>query len=502
MNRLGRRSILFALCLVVLAPGLEAQASNKGHTGWVLGIARFEQEGGGQAKLRAAPQAQAGAKAGDYSSLESLSVNLPMLIADGLKVLPRHFASDADAQEIASLKDLRSRYAAGVELASKLDSRDACFFDPSLDDFARRQNFATADKQVEEARTKLLAFDTKPSAEVAKKAEADRKKARTEGEEASLWSGYAKGQLIDTPTASEAKTAKTADVDFLVTGSLSLRADYAVVQVFGYDARLERRVFAWKTFCAVDDPQPLGEELARRIERWAAGRDFSRIEVGLEPGFATLSVDGIQQEKLPAVVFAYDGRPIRLSAYALGYTPRSLVVEVAPGERKSVDISLDKQHLGRATIAVEPPDAFISLDSSPLGASPYTVDLDGTRGLVTARADGYESQTAVLPASGEQDISIKLLPDDGLGPTGRIDAAKDKFYVALGSFVLTIPATAVSAGLYRTYADAYSRSKGAQASIVSGLNGSELALIASIGACAVTLTFTAIRLIHYLGVAR
>ena len=375
---------------------------------WTLGIARFVQ-----------------ATVGESSSV--LQETLPRLIAADLKTLPVRHTPDATAAEIAKLSILRAHFSAGVDLATKLDARSARFFEPSLDQYSKKDSIVLADKQIASSSQKLAELDwattdssIMPIDRVAK-----------------LWDGNANGQLIDTTVSGLSSAAKAAGVDLLVTGSIARQSGYAIVVVRGFDAILERDVFVWKTFCSVDDPAPLAEDIARRLELWVAGRAFARIELHLNPSSSDLRVNGELFSGKSLVIYAYENGRVNLEMTASGFATRNINVDLVLGDRKSIDIVLEPLATGIVHLTTDPPDAAINLDSVPMGRSPISIKLDGGRGIANATAQDHESQNIVLPSSGESDLNINLLPSDGLGPSGRIVAAKDLFYQSLGWFVLT-----------------------------------------------------------------
>jgi hypothetical protein len=111
-----------------------------------------------------------------------------------------------------------------------------------------------------------------------------------------------------------------------------------------------------------------------------------------------------------------------------------------------------------------------------------------------------ESETVVLPASGESNMNLELKPSDGIGPAGRISAAKDAFYWSLGWFAVSVPITTLTLGIYNGYDEAYQRS-GSPSLGYSRWNASR-ALAAACALTATTAVFMVIRLVKYLKTAR
>jgi hypothetical protein len=457
-------------------PGLpQSLAGQAAVSYWTIGISRFVVEGGGSAS--------------------TLQDTIPRLMAEALRSLPARKTPDEELSEVAARDALRARFALGADLASKLDSRAAKYFDPSLDSAAVKDSLASIDKQIALSAQGLAALDA------AKAPGSPRQGPLALAQKPSrLWEGHAKGLLIDAPTSTLSSAGKSAGVDLLVTGSVALLDDgYAAVRVSGYDLSLDREAFGWKSYCSVDDPGPLASDMASRIESWTAGRPFARIELHTDPPSAELKANGLDLEGSRPVIYSYEAGSLSVEASAPGFAPKTETVEAALGDRKVLDISLEPLSTGTARLSVDPPGAAVSLDSVPIGLAPLTIKLDGSRGIAVASAKGRESSTLVLPASGESDIGISLLPSDGLGPTGRLGAARDRFYQSLGWFALTIPATALTYAAMSGYDDAYARSP--SPSLYVSRNVSIGALGASALAMGATAGIAIFRLVKYLGTA-
>jgi hypothetical protein len=192
-----------------------------------------------------------------------------------------------------------------------------------------------------------------------------------------------------------------------------------------------------------------------------------------------------------------------LSAGAPGFEPQMMSVVMSLGERKEMNLVLTPIATGMVNLSAEPQDASISIDSAPFGHAPLTINLDGSKSFVEATFPGYEPKTAVLPASGNSEVTMKLRLEDGLGPSGRIEAAKDRFYWAFGFFMITIPAISLTAGLYNDYASAYTRATDANSAysymLVAPGSKSYTALTISITAACLTGFIAGYNLIQYLG---
>ena len=450
-----------------------AAAPTKVQTSWVIGVSRFS-------------------AADSTPELAGLEAVLPELILADFGELPPHYISDKEAAAVAAFTAEKGNFAAGSELAARLDDRALRFLDPGLWGDQRLAEIDSADKALDSARTKLDAALHPAPEEPASP--------RTESLPSALWEGHGRGELIDPASGIPPVIAQSKNLDLLVSGTIHERSGYAEVSLVGYDASLGKNVFAWTGYCSPDDPAPLAASFAHKIEEWAAGRAFARLDVRPHPDSAIVSVDGVSLSAGTRTVYRFSPGPVRLRLDAPGYLPVESLLNLNMGERKSIDVRLDPAKTGTVTIRSSPPDAQISLDSLPKGRSPVTADLDGSRIVATATAPGYEPGTAVLPRSGTADISINLLPSDGLGPGGRVDKAKDNFYRSLGWLVLSIPVTALTAGIENGYVEGANRSGDLQ--LFNDAQSSQLALGVSAGTTAVLAINAIIHLIIYLGSAR
>lgn len=470
--------LLAATAISFAAQGLsgEASASPAKESAWVIGLCRLSQK--------------------DQSSSPSILLDtIPKLIVTDLGSLPHRRTSKADALEMAEAKVLRARFTAGSDLASKLDARAASFFAYTGDDLAWRNGIETSNTAAVNA---LKTLNTLL---------ADKADEKTPSKEpppidliVRLWADHAAGKLIDTPSGSPLQAAKTAGVDLLVSGSLEIDSGYATLRLRGFDAGLGRQVFEWKGFCSIDDPEPLASEMAAKLEAWSAGRPFARVELKCQPASAEIRVGGSLLAGKEHVVYTYENGPLSISATASGFTPIATSVDLKLGDRKTQELRLEKLDSGSATLTTEPPGASLSLDSAPLGNSPLTIPLDGTRSFLSVTAPDYESKTVVLPAAGQVALSINLMPADGLGPKGRIEKAKDRFYYAFGFFAVSIPLTALSTGVYNQYLSAYARSSGDEGLYSAGTISANVLDCCIVLSC-VTAAYAIFRLVQYLGAA-
>lgn len=414
---------------------------------------------------------------------------LPRLLASELAFLPPRLQAREEAAEASLLAAERSRFSAGAELAARLDERAAKFLDPALVDAARGPELESADKRVREAGGKL---ETARNAGTGIAEPAPRASA--------LWEGHGRGELLDMPSPSLAAAAKAKGLDLLVHGKVEEVEGFALVRISGYDPALDRAVFSWKGFCSPEDPAPLALEIARKIERWVAGRDFARLDIEVEPRSSIVLLDGKRLAGDELAAYRFEPCDALVEADAPGYAAAAVEEELLLGQRKTVSLKLEPTLAGSAEVTADAEGASILVDSVYVGKAPLTLQLSGKREIVTAYAPGRERAIAVMPSAGEPAIALELKPDDALGPGGRVAAAKDRFYKAFAWFACSLPVASLAVGSSSIYSEAATRS--GDGSLTAAYAATGILAGAAIAASAGFAVNSVIHLVRYLRTAR
>ncbi len=172
-----------------------------------------------------------------------------------------------------------------------------------------------------------------------------------------------------------------------------------------------------------------GDSLSRRrrhevtaaLERQRARIAYVTVTSNVEG--ATVSVDGVDVATTPLEV------PLRLAAgqhtvgvRAAGYDSARRAVQVAGGDRITLDLEIDAILSAQGTIRVESnvPDVTIELDGQPLGTTPLdaTVPVAAGTHTVTAQRPGYtpREETFDLAGGAERVIRFDMEADEGAPP--------------------------------------------------------------------------------------
>jgi hypothetical protein len=177
------------------------------------------------------------------------------------------------------------------------------------------------------------------------------------------------------------------------------------------------------------------------------------VSYSVQPPTAIVSVDG-KPLGTAYDLFLEDGEH-ELEAAAAGYEPELLPFSVRTGTDSVLSLALEPRPAVDFAISSEPPGAAIHIDGEFAGVTPLAVEGAGFPRIARSSLPGYEDvQIVVKPDTLLDDIHIRLLQSDGLSFNERFDASKDRFYTSLGWFVLSLPVTVISGGLFQAYFDA------------------------------------------------
>jgi hypothetical protein len=490
MSSLGSRRSAFLLCALLVGIGTASSQTASGSTAPSSTTTSSTTKDGNSYIVALAKIEDRGLVPAERGFLASF----PRLLVEKLKDLPSRKRDEVYEAEKAEVERSKLLYAAGAELSASLDALALRELEPGVESAKRAQNIAAARAKVDSAQKKLADIEDPTSASPSGPT--------VEGGplKVSLFADNLAGNFLELGKAGPASALSGKAVDLLVYGSVEDSSGYVALSLHGYDAALGKELFSWRDYSDPDDPLPLAEEIAERLSAWVAGADYARIAIDLDPPSAYLLADGRLLGADERRLYLFDSGTLHLAAALPGHEAKLLDFPYSPGDRKSVGLVLGPIPSGSVSISTQPGGASLSLNGLPIGRSPSEANLSGRRAVVTASEEGYESAQAVVPASGSAAIDIRLRPEDGLGPSGRIAKAKDGFYNALGLFALSLPATTISYAAYGSYYEAAYRSR--DATMIEDYYTSEYVFAAAAAVSAAAAINTIVRLVLYIGATR
>lgn len=267
-----------------------------------------------------------------------------------------------------------------------------------------------------------------------------------------VWPKHASGSLVD-QVRDPAATCEKEQIDVLIYGSAGLAGNFIYFDISVYLAALGEVVWQGREYASPDGLDLAAASLTRPVAQAVMGRPYAMVTYSVQPPTATVSVDG-KPVDTAYELFLEDGEH-ELQAAAVGYKPAMIPFSVQTGTDSVIPLALEMRPAVDFAISSEPPGAAVHIDGELAGVTPLAIAGTGYPRIARSSLPGYQDvQLVMKPDTLLEDIHIRLMPSDGLSFNERFDASKDRFYTSLGWFVLSLPVTVISGGLFQTYFDA------------------------------------------------
>ncbi|PKL26689.1 MAG: hypothetical protein CVV47_01845 [Spirochaetae bacterium HGW-Spirochaetae-3] len=321
------------------------------------------------------------------------------------------------------------------------------------------------------------------------------------------WADHKKGLLVPL-SGGLAAICEEKKVDLLVHGSIRPKGTYIAVELSLYAAAVGRDIWSATEYAFADGLDDLVAAFERPAAQAVLGRSYARAVFRITPPVADLYLDGKIFAGDDALYFEPGSH--EAEARALGYAKTGTVFGVTPGSDAFVDLSLQERDSTGFSLASAPPGAAVHVDGILEGYAP--LELPGAAYSRVARISmpGFDDvQIVIRPESSGESRIVALDPADGSTFDERFDDKKGAFYRSLGWFIVSLPVTVISGGLFQTYyqsEQAYAASGGSDDDVIDMLNGkfytSQAAFWASASVSAGLAAWAIVRLAAYIGAAR
>ncbi|TVQ99657.1 MAG: PEGA domain-containing protein [Spirochaetaceae bacterium] len=369
-----------------------------------------------------------------------LARSIPLLMLETLSPLGEHRLSDAEreARRVRVLE--KAQATAGRTLAEENRARDRLLL-ADLSDDVRADRREAADLRVTEARralNRLLAMEAdEVIVPVTRPIE--------------FFGGGA--ELIPTGLA-RGQAASQHDLDLVLSGSVDrLDREFLVVEIAAYSVAQEREVYRDLEVIALDDIAPLVEAMVERVAETVLGRPWAHLTVVTNTPNAALLVDGelVGFGSATSLFLEPGSRRVVVSYESVQHQE---TVVLLPGRFERIDVALPQPQSGRVVVDSEPSGADVYVDSVWRGRTPVALNRPHHTATVLLQREGsLDSRFTIGPQT--PDRVVRDLAPDIVGWTEQTTAARDRFYRALGFFVVSLPAPIILNGVYENLAVLY-----------------------------------------------
>ncbi len=260
-------------------------------------------------------------------------------------------------------------------------------------------------------------------------------------------------------------------IDVLVYGSARFSGGFISVDLALYVAALGRDAWKGTDHAPPDWVDGMVGAFIRPLAEAALGRSYALATYRVMPPDASVTVDGEAFAGSRALFFEPALHAAKASAPGFLEASSSFLAE--PGTDVLVDLVLESADAVGFSISTDPPGAAVHVDGAGAGITPTAIEGAAFTRVIRLSMTGFEDvQLIVRPQDLLEDRTVVLAPSDGRSFDERFGGGKDVFYHSLGWFVLSLPVTALSGGLFQTFfqtATVYKDSGGSDPSVISRL---------------------------------
>jgi hypothetical protein len=383
---------------------------------------------------------------------EYLTSSIPLLLEERIEAMESHDFS-AEEQEAYRRGILEAALRQeSRKLAELRAARDELLFS-SLSRRARREQAASLDVRIGEAEQRIQALRGLAPETVAF---AGRKPVQ-------IVTGTRGGRLLEAPLFSPLGLARQEGIDLLVWGLIEEVEDYLYLELHAYHSVLRRELYSYRNAVRLEAINTVIEEATRGLAAVILGRSWAALAVTAEPGETRLYLDGryIGQGEVDLDYLAPG--TVELAGRRPGYRDELLRLELPAGERKEVKLALMPAAGEKILLVSDPPQAAVYEGSEWRGTTPLTISRPEDQQRLLLRREGFLDFSIYLAQDTADALSVSLVPDSA-EPASLQSKRRDKFYTAMGLFVLSIPVPYLCYSYAADYATAYEQAGAADQS--------------------------------------
>ncbi len=373
---------------------------------------------------------------------ENVSVLIPQQLKAALYFINERYI-DIEESALSSERERSSALeSARTALASARAARDLIAL-TVRDPGKRTMDLITADKNVLQAETRLEELMSAPNDDNYSLAET------TVALPVTNLVDHVEGRLL-APVKDPVIICAEKNIDLLVYGNIRQAGSFIILELAVFNALLGRDVWNGTDYSAPDGLDLVVESLTRPVAEALLGKPYSLVTFMTSPPDTELLVHG-ERVNSAYQLFFNEGFH-EYSAEAPGYEKLVSFFSSVPGQDQTLEINLRQIDSVQFSLMSDPPGAMVHLDGVQLGTAPVDVGGISFPRVLRISMPGFEDvQMTVRPELLLDDATVKLQVSDGLAFDDRFDDIKTRFYRSLGMFVVSLPVTVLTGGLFQTY---------------------------------------------------
>jgi len=392
---------------------------------WTVGVAAFE---------------------GKTLSRENLYLrqSFPLLIREGLEMIPTHFFSGAEAKAYRRRIIRREQRRLAELISADRRARDELFFTPGK---GEEEVVLYEERIAENLRALNDLRELDPEVIALPKSKPLR------------FATGAGGRLIfDQPVRSPLQLTRQENLDSLLWGRFEEIQGYIYFEVNFFDAALGENVFSYSDAVLPTQLYEISDDLTGELASILWGRDWASLRVDTEPKGASVWIDGSFQGRAPLEIPYLIPGSRELKVQASGYQSVVRSISLDPYTESVQQIVLPLEPGDSFELESEPAGAEVYEGSNWLGTTPLSVEKPDDLNRFLLRKEGY-LDFPLYAGSGVAGTVTTRLSLDETDPLRIQNQRRDELYSAFGFFALSIPIPLFLWGYANDYAVGYSLSK-------------------------------------------
>jgi hypothetical protein len=425
--RLGREIVLMVCCLTLCTPAVSARRSEHEppvpeRQAWTVGTMEFD-----------VPDQPGPPEQADRSHDEFLSTRVPFLLLEYLsglesRVITRN-ESDLIRRETLD-KAIRDE---GQTLAVHIESRSEIMFGTAgMGD--QEDQYRNTTEKVQESRRRLAYLR-----------ELDPK--TIDVEDALPLRFESSGTRLLSRDISPAAHAETGRYDSILYGTVARLDKYLYIEVKLYN-RLSRDLQFQGTVLSL--PEELEKRLAGIVGPLAEallGRPWASVTVSVSDPAAIVYLNNTYKGLGRGRLLWVEPGPVEIQVYRAGRFEYTGTVNLAPLENRQVEVALPDRETTGMIATTDPRGAGVYIDSVWRGYTPVVTGHPDRTTIALLTKPGYLSSRFPVDHDTPLEVDRALVPAE-YDPAGKLIMKRDRFYRALGWFVLSLPIPIIFDGLY------------------------------------------------------